>query len=79
MAFSPAQIAEWSARGFEVNADGCLTKYTGTDPHVEIPEGVTEIGSSAFFNDELHEGSNENATISFFALKNRFKQSTKIA
>ena len=42
MVFTPEQIAEWSARGFEVNADGCLTRYTGTDVDVEIPEGVTK-------------------------------------
>ena len=49
MAFSP-EIAEWPARGFEVNPDGCLTAYTGTDVDVEIPEGVTKIGDSVFYN-----------------------------
>ena len=28
--------------------DGVLTKYVGTDPHVIIPEGVTQIGAKAF-------------------------------
>jgi hypothetical protein len=49
MVFSPEQIAEWSARGFEVKADGCLAAYTGMNPHVEIPEGVTKSGDWAFW------------------------------
>ena len=28
--------------------DGLLIKYTGNDIYVEIPNGVTEIGSGAF-------------------------------
>ena len=32
--------------------NGVLVKYTGRDAHVVIPEGVTIIGDSAFYNNE---------------------------
>jgi hypothetical protein len=33
---------------FEIDNTGCLTKYTGEDQHVEIPEGINTIGKYAF-------------------------------
>ena len=36
--------------GFTVNADGVLTKYSGTDANVTIPSFVTAIGDQAFKN-----------------------------
>ena len=32
--------------------NGVLVKYKGHDAHVVIPEGVTAIGVSAFYNNE---------------------------
>ncbi|MBR2799787.1 MAG: hypothetical protein IKE04_02705 [Oscillospiraceae bacterium] len=32
---------------FEINEQGCLTKYTGNGGDVVIPEGVTSIGDRA--------------------------------
>jgi hypothetical protein len=33
---------------FEIDNNGCLTKYNGKSKRVEIPEGVTSIGEAAF-------------------------------
>lgn len=38
-----------AAEGFEIE-DGVLKKYTGTDAEVVIPDGVTGIGSYAFYD-----------------------------
>lgn len=35
--------------GFEISDNGTLTKYIGTDKDVKIPDGVTGIGSRAFY------------------------------
>ena len=45
-AFAAAESAD---SGFEITG-GVLTKYTGPGGDVVIPDGVTEIGSSAFAN-----------------------------
>ena len=37
-----------NADGFTVDADGVLVSYTGTATDVRIPDGVTEIATSAF-------------------------------
>ena len=37
------------ADGFEI-VDGVLRKYTGTATEIVIPDGVTDIGQSAFYN-----------------------------
>ena len=42
-----AAAAESTDDGFQIT-DGVLTKYTGPGGDVTIPDGVTEIGSSAF-------------------------------
>lgn len=42
-----AAAAESTDDGFQIT-DGVLTKYTGPGGDVVIPDGVTEIGSSAF-------------------------------
>lgn len=40
-----------SANGdFEIDENGCLTKYKGLDTNIVIPDGVTEISSSVFSN-----------------------------
>ena len=44
-----AAAAESTDDGFQIT-DGVLTKYTGPGGDVVIPDGVTEIGSSAFEN-----------------------------
>ena len=44
-----AAAAESTDDGFQIT-DGVLTKYTGPGGDVTIPDGVTEIGSSAFEN-----------------------------
>jgi hypothetical protein len=33
---------------FDIDPQGCLTKYNGEAAHVDIPEGVTSIGDGAF-------------------------------
>ena len=38
---------------FTIDADGVLVGYTGSATEVSIPEGVTEIGSSAFSGTQL--------------------------
>ena len=40
--------------GLQLNGT-IVTGYTGTDTELEIPEGVTEIGSSAFLNSTVQE------------------------
>ena len=35
---------------FEIDTDGVLTKYTGSDTTVVIPDSVTSIGYEAFYN-----------------------------
>lgn len=35
---------------FRISKTGILTKYTGTEQTVIIPDGVTEIGNAAFYN-----------------------------
>lgn len=42
------RLLDAEAEGFEINVNGTLTKYTGTDTDVKIPDGVREIGYSAF-------------------------------
>lgn len=43
-------IASAAETGFVIDNNGILTKYTGTDTSVIIPDGVTSIGDRAFFN-----------------------------
>ena len=43
-------IASAAETGFAIDNNGILTKYTGTDTSVIIPDGVTSIGDRAFFN-----------------------------
>ena len=42
------RLPDAEAEGFEINVNGTLTKYTGTDTDVTIPDGVRTIGNSAF-------------------------------
>ena len=42
------RLPDAEAEGFEINVNGTLTKYTGTDTDVKIPDGVRTIGNSAF-------------------------------
>lgn len=44
-----ADLATQADGDFTINASGVLTKYTGPGGDVIIPNGVTSIGSSAFF------------------------------
>ena len=39
-----------NASDFRITKTGCLTKYVGPGGDVVIPEGVTEIGYAAFYN-----------------------------
>lgn len=39
-----------NASDFRISKNGVLTKYTGRDNAVVIPDGVTEIGRTAFYN-----------------------------
>ena len=43
---------------FQIDEEGCLTRYSGPGGDVVIPDGVTEIGPSAFLRmqqfDEHH-------------------------
>ncbi|MDE5614118.1 MAG: leucine-rich repeat protein [Treponemataceae bacterium] len=43
------RLPDAEAEVFEINDYGTLTKYTGTDADVTIPEGVTSIGYDAFY------------------------------
>ncbi len=51
--FSGTAIVEESVKqsttdDFEIDGYGVLNKYTGSDSHVVIPDGVVSIGESAF-------------------------------
>ena len=53
--FSGTAVVEESVKqsttdDFEIDEYGVLNKYTGSDSHVIIPEGVVSIGSRAFLN-----------------------------
>ncbi|MDE7139699.1 MAG: leucine-rich repeat domain-containing protein, partial [Treponemataceae bacterium] len=57
----------------EIDDDGVLTKYTGNETDVTIPEGVTDIGSGAFYECESLETVTYNGTLAqWCAMDNDF-------